>query len=455
MIKVKNARELISRGSSQRERLARELCLDALEAALAAADPKEMVLRSVRLSGNRLSVDDSRFDLGKFRSILVVGGGKASAAMAAALESIFAGRIEAGFVNVPKGSPGDGDLKAIRLHVATHPLPGSMGVHGVNRMLELVGGPSRDTLVICLLSGGGSALMPLPREGVSLTEKARATKLLLNAGATIQELNVVRKHLSGIKGGWLAKKLYPSTVIALVLSDVVGDHLDTIASGPLYPDPSTFQDALNVLRKYHLERKMPTGVMTLLKGGVDGRLSETPKPGEVYFEHVHHFVVGNNRIACLAAHQKLRAAGRDPVFLTSRLEGEARTVGRVFGAIASEQYQGGPRSFVAGGETTVTVRGSGKGGRNQEAALGALREFGGTRGFAAAFAGSDGLDGSTNAAGALIDGSTLKRAKLAGVDPEEYLDRNDSYNFFRKLGDLIVTGPTGTNVNDIWLSVRC
>ncbi len=454
-MKVKNAQELISRGSSRSERLARRLCLDALEAALAAADPKEMVLRSVRLSGNRLSVDGSSFDLGKFRRVLVLGGGKASAAMAVALESIFAGRIEAGFVNVPEGSPRDVDLKAIRLHVATHPLPSLKGVNGVNRMLELVSRPSRDTLVICLLSGGGSALMPLPREGVSLKDKLRATRLLLNAGATIQELNVVRKHLSEIKGGLLAKRLYPSTVIVLVLSDVVGDHLDTIASGPLYPDPSTFQDALNVIRKYHLERKMPARVMTLLDEGADGRLPETPKPGEVYFERVHHFVVGNNEIACLAAHQKLMAAGKRPVFLTSRLEGEARTVGGVFGAITGEQYQGGPNSFVAGGETTVTVRGSGRGGRNQEAALGALREFDGTRGLAAVFAGSDGLDGSTNAAGALVDSSTLKRAKAAGIDLEEYLGRNDSYGFFRKLGDLIVTGPTGTNVNDIWLSVRC
>ncbi len=454
MIKVKNAQELISRGTSQRERLARKLCLDALEAALKAADPGLMVRSSVRLSANQLSVDGSSFDLGKFRRILVIGGGKASAAMAVAVESVLAGKISGGAVNVPEGLPEQYDLDAIKLHAATHPLPSLKGVNGVKRMLELVGRPARDTLVICLVSGGGSALMPLPREGVSLKEKAWVTKLLLNGGATIQDLNTVRKHLSGIKGGWLAKRLYPSTVLALVLSDVVGDPLDSIASGPLYPDSSTFQDALDVLGKYHLDRKVPGRVSTLLRRGADGQLPENPKPGETYFGHVHHFVIGSNRIACLAAHAKLRSAGKDPVFLTSSLEGEARTVGGVFAAITREGRGDGPRGFVAGGETTVVVRGSGKGGRNQEAALGALRKLSGTRGVAAVFAGSDGLDGSTEAAGALIDSSTLQRAKLAGVDPDEYLDRNDSYDFFRRTGDLIITGPTGTNVNDIWVSVR-
>jgi glycerate-2-kinase len=244
--------------------------------------------------------------------------------------------------------------------------------------------------------------------------------------------------------------------LALVVSDVVGDPLDSIASGPLYPDPSTFDDALRVLKKYHLERKAPIGVVTALRKGMNGQLPETPKPGEAYFENVHHFVVGSNRIACLGAHRELNSAGKNPVFLTSRLEGEARTLGRIFASIATEEpYRSAPRSFVAGGETTVRVRGSGRGGRNQEAALAALAELKGTRGLAIAFAGSDGLDGMTEAAGALIDSSTLERARRAGLDPAEHLRRNDSYSFFRKTGDLIITGPTGTNVNDIWLSVRC
>jgi glycerate 2-kinase len=453
---VKNAEELISRGRSERERLARELCISALEAALKAADPKPMVVRAVKLSGNILSVKGSKFDLKKFRRILVLGGGKASASMAAALESILGGRISAGAINVPEGLMGKHSTERIELHPATHPLPSQKGVAGVQRMLDLVGRPSSDTLVICLISGGGSALMPLPREGMSLAEKAEVTKLLLNAGATIQELNIVRKHLSGIKGGWLAKRLYPSTVVALVVSDVVGDALDSIASGPLYPDTSTFQDALNVLRKFQLEAKAPENVMTILKKGAAGRLAETPKPGDTCFERIHHFVIGSNRIACMGAHRRLASAGKNPVFLTSRLEGEARTIGSVFGKIVGEEaYRGGPGSFIAGGETTVNVRGSGKGGRNQEAALAALREVDATRGLAVALAGSDGMDGSSDAAGALIDSSTLARARSAGLDPDEYLGRNDSYSFFKKTGDLIMTGPTGTNVNDIWLSVRC
>ena len=453
---VKNSEELISKGSSKRERLARELSIRALEAALAAADPREMFLRSLTISGNQLTVQGSKFDLGKFQRILVLGSGKASATMAAALESILGERISGGVVIVPEGLAKERRAGAIVLHAATHPIPSPKGVNGVRRMLELVGRPSSDTLVICLVSGGGSALMPLPMEGVSLEEKAQMTRMLMNVGATIQELNIVRKHLSGIKGGWLAKRLYPSTVLALVVSDVVGDPLDSIASGPLYPDPSTFEDALRVLKKYRLVARAPIGVVTALKKGVNGQLPETPKPGEVYFENVHHFVIGSNRIACLGAHRELNAAGKNPVFLTSRLEGEARMVGRIFAAIATEEpYGGAPGSFVTGGETTVRVRGSGRGGRNQEAALAALLELSGTSGIAIAFAGSDGLDGTTEAAGALIDSSTLERARLAGLDPAEYLRRNDSYSFFRKTGDLIITGPTGTNVNDIWFSVRC
>ncbi len=453
---VRNSEELISKGSSEKERLARALCIDALEAALAAADPREMILQSVTLSGNQLTVEGSKFDLGKFQRILVLGGGKASATMATALESILGKRISDGLVNVPEGLGRNRRVGAIELHVATHPLPSPKGVSGVRKMLELVGRPSSEMLVICLISGGGSALMPLPMEGVSLEEKAQMTRILLNAGATIQELNTVRKHLSGIKGGWFAKRLYPSTVLALVVSDVIGDPLDSIASGPLYPDSSTFGDALCVLKKYRLEAKVPIGVITALKRGGAGQLPETPKLGEVYFENVHHFVIGSNRIACLGARRRLKSGRKNPVFLTSRLEGEARTVGDVFAAIATEEkYGDAPRSFIAGGETTVTVRGSGMGGRNQEAALAALRKLSGTHSLALAFAGSDGLDGTTDAAGALIDSSTLKRAKLAGLDPAEYLSRNDSYGFFRKTGDLIITGPTGTNVNDIWLSVRC
>ncbi len=449
---VKNADDLISNGTSAGERLARRLCVDALEAALEAADPGNMVLNSVTLSRNEFSVSGSKFDLRKFKRIIVLGGGKASAALAVSLESILGKRIAAGVVNVPEKLLGKHPLRAIELHGATHPLPSEKGVRGVERMLELVARPSVDTLVICLISGGGSALMPLPAEKVNLTEKVRVTELLLKAGATIRELNVVRKHLSGIKGGLLARRLYPSTIIALVLSDVIGDPLDSIASGPLSPDPSTFQDALNVLRKYHLERRVPEGVLATLKEGARGKLPETPKPGDVCFERVHHFVIGNNRIACLGACERLKSARKNPMLLTSRLEGEARFVGDVFATIAGDPGDMvRPDSFIAGGETTVTVTGHGMGGRNQEAALAAQSKIGGTPNVALAFAGSDGLDGPTDAAGAMVDGSTIDRAKSLGLDAAEYLARNDSYNFFRQTGDLIVTGPTGTNVNDIWI----
>jgi len=452
---VKNAEGLISNGTSAGERLARKLCVDALEAALSAADPRNMILNSVRLSRDELSVNGSRFDLWKFKRIIVLGGGKASAALAVSLESILGKRIAGGLLNVPEKLLGEYRLRAVKLHGATHPLPSEKGVRGVERMLELVASPTVDTLVICLISGGGSALMPSPREEISLTEKVRVTDLLLKAGATIRELNVVRKHLSGMKGGLLAKRLYPSTVIALVVSDVIGDPLDSIASGPLSPDPSTFRDALNVLKKYGLENKVPEGVLSILREGEAGKVPETPKPGDICFKRVHHFIIGNNRIACLGACERLKSARKNPMVLTSRLEGEARLVGEVFATIAGDSGGvGRPDSFVAGGETTVTVRGSGMGGRNQEAALAALRKIGGTPKIALAFAGSDGLDGPTDAAGAMVDGSTIDTVRSLGLDAVEYLARNDSYNFFRQTGDLIRTGPTGTNVNDVWISVK-
>lgn len=451
---IKNASELVENGETQAQRTARRFSLGAVEAALAAVEPGRLFRSKLSVADDHLVVAGTRLDLSKFRRVLVIGGGKAGAQMARALESLLGDRITAGVVNVPDTAVGRTATGKIKLHGATHPLPSRSGLEGVEKMLEVVGKPSRDDLVICLISGGGSALLPMPRDGVSLADKAEVTRSLLRAGATIQELNVVRKHLSSIKGGWLAKRLHPATVLSLVISDVVGNKLDSIASGPLYPDASTFGDAVRVLEKYELWRGVPSSIAAVLTKGVEGRVPETPKPGSRYFGTVSNVIIGSNEDAINAAVRRLRSADLRPTLITMNLEGEAKFAGMSFGSMLMTASVGRrPASYVVGGETTVTVSGKGRGGRNQEFALGAAMKTDGNNSVATVALGTDGLDGSTDAAGAVVDGSTIRRAKALGLSPEEILRRNDSYSFFQSLGDLVMTGPTGTNVNDIAVGV--
>jgi glycerate-2-kinase len=452
---IKNASALIENGTTRKEKLARRLSLDAAEAALTAVEPSRLMKSKVRLSGKGIVAGSETVDLTRFRRVLVIGGGKAALSMADTLESILGDAISDGIVNVPEALlHGRKRSGRIRLHGATHPLPSETSEEGVQEMLELVGKPDNETLVICLISGGGSAMLPFPGEGLQLADKIEVTRGLLRAGATIQELNTVRKHLSGIKGGRLAQRLYPSTVLSLVISDVVGDGLDSIASGPLYPDPSTFQDAERVLKKYELWESLPARAEEVLSKGLRGRIPETPKPGSKYFSRVRNVIIGSNDDACEAAVRQLRLSKSRPTLLTTSYEGEARSAGVFMGSIvlygATSQR---PRCYVAGGETTVAVKGDGRGGRNQEFALAASMKISGNQGIAITSLGTDGLDGSTDAAGAVVDGSTIERSEGLGLTPEESLLRNDSYAFFKGLGDLVITGPTGTNVNDITIAV--
>lgn len=400
---------------------------------------------------NLLTIDSHTFDLGKFSNIFVVGGGKASGLMAEALETILDGWITEGIVNIPYGIM-HRRLERVNLHMASHPIPDEAGVKGTRHMLDLANQADENDLIICLISGGGSSLMPLPRNTISLPDKKVVTNALLRSGATIAEINSVRKHISNFKGGWLAEKAYPATVVNLLLSDVVGDSVDSIASGPSVPDPTTFQDAIKVLRKYTLWKKTPQSVRKTLLDGKTGLLPETPKADDDAFKRVHSFIVGNNYSASLAAYSKLQDTGLNTLFLTSYMEGEARHVGRLFASIIREITASGkpipkPAGVVAGGETTVTVVGEGTGGRNQETVLSAALDIRGIEGAVMASISTDGIDGSTDAAGALADGRTILRSQE--LEAEELLTNNDSYVFFSESGDLIFTGPTGTNVNDI------
>jgi len=309
-------------------------------------------------------------------------------------------------------------------------------------------------MVIVLLSGGASALMPMPAEGMSLQDEAKVTALLLKSGSNIEEINTVRKHLSQVKGGRFAVRLYPATVLSLIISDVVGDKLEAIASGPTAPDPTTYYDAKQVLQKYHLWPRVPDRVRKVITDGLVGLIPDTPKRENKAFKQVHNLIVGNNRESCFAAAKAMTKAGYRTQTLSIQITGEARETGRIFGAIARDIRHNAlpftpPAALVAGGETTVTVRGKGKGGRNQELVLAAAAKIDGSDGIVVGSFATDGIEGQTNAAGALADGTTVARGLKLGMYPEQYLRNNDSYHYFSKLKDLVITGPTGTNVNDI------
>ena len=434
----------------------REDVIQALNEALSAANPKTILKQKVKLKGSLLTVDSVKLDLSRYERLLVVGGGKASANMAVAIEQILGGRITSGIVNIPdylKPKPKSG---RIEFHEATHPIPCSKGVDGVRKMLNLVGKPSIKDLVICLISGGGSALLPMPLETITLSDEKNMTNLLLQSGAEIHEINTVRKHLSAIKGGRLAQKLFPATVLSLIISDVVGDRLDAIASGPTVPDPTTYADTKETLVKYDLWNKVSGRVRKAIDLGSSDQSYETPKPHSKIFDNVFNVLVGTNKQSCVAAATCLRKLGYETFVLSTHIQGEAKDVGKIYAGILSDIRNNAlpmsaPAAIVAGGETTVTVTGHGKGGRNQELVLSAAFGIDRLDNLVVASMGTDGVDGPTDAAGAMADGETLDKARRLGMEAASFLRTHDSYNFFKKLGDLIVTGPTGTNVNDIMI----
>jgi len=457
MAQIKNKTQLIEKNDPFPLKKARTLAIGSLERALKAIEPKNLMHSKLTLKGSFLNASDFTFDLKKFQHIYVLGGGKAGELMAEGLEEILGALVTEGLVNVPYRSKHT--TRIVELHEASHPVPDEAGVEGTRRMMAIAGKAEKGDLLICLMSGGGSSLMPLPRKGISLGDEQELTNSLLKSGATITEINSVRKHLSAFKGGWLAKAAYPATVLNLILSDVVGDPLDSIASGPTVADPSTFQDAVNVLKKYDLWLNAPDSVKALLSDGVKGLIEETPKANDEAFQKVFNVVLGNTRTACLAALQYLEAEGLNATLLSTTVEGEARHVGTVLSALAHEIIDSGnpvgkPAALIIGGETTVTVKGKGAGGRNQELALSAAMKLQDLKGTVViASLSTDGIDGPTDAAGAIVDGYTIPRASQLGLDAEEFLANNDSYKFFSKLGDLIHTDPTGTNVNDISLAI--
>ncbi len=429
----------------------RQDALAIFQAALDAAEPRAAVLKHLLVLGAHMVVSGTRYELESTDRILVVGAGKASAVMSQALEEALGGRVADGLcvVKYGHGAP----TRKIRIREAAHPVPDEAGVRAAREILQLVEDARPQDLVICLISGGGSALLPSPAEGVSLRDKQKVTELLLACGANIEEINAVRKHISRIKGGQLARAAAPARVVGLILSDVIGDRLGVIASGPTAPDPTTFSECVSILERYRALAETPECVVNHLKDGAAGRIPETPKPGDALFERVQNTIVASNAIALQSAAKAARERGYRTRVLSDSLQGEAREVGRSLAFLARRiragEAEAPPACILAGGETTVTVRGAGRGGRNQELALAAATELEDAPDALLLSAGTDGTDGPTEAAGAFADGSTLKRAREKGLDARDHLERNDSYNFFKPLGDLLITGPTRTNVMDV------
>jgi hydroxypyruvate reductase len=426
--------------------------LTIFQAGVKAVDPVLATKKYLGIQGAMITAGEKTYDLTRFENISVVGSGKASAAMAQAMEQILGNRLSAGFINTKYGH--SRPLEKIQVREAGHPIPDEAGLEGARQIVRYLEKVGKKDLVFFLISGGGSALLPYPAEGLTLQDKQHVTKVLLGAGANIHEINTLRKHLSRVKGGRLAKIAHPATLLSLILSDVIGDDLDSIASGPTVPDHSTFQDSLNILDRYQILDRIPPAVTNVLQKGARGEIAETPKPGDSVFQETQNLIIGSNIQAVKAAEKEAKKLGYNTLVLSTLIEGETRDVARVHAAIAKEIRKSGhpvepPACVISGGETTVTIRGKGKGGRNQEFVLAGALEIEGSENIILLSAGTDGSDGPTDAAGAIADGSTVTRARKKNLDPGDYLRNNDSYHFFEALDDLIITGPTYTNVMDL------
>jgi hydroxypyruvate reductase len=432
----------------------REATLTIFRAALAAADPRQAVQRAMQRDGTRLRVQNRVYDLARINNVLVIGFGKASATMAQAIEEILADRIARGWVTVKYGHTAPLTTGKIHLHEAGHPLLDQNSLDGTQQILAILDAATENDLVVCLISGGGSALLELPIAGVSLDDLRATTDALLRCGATINEINTLRKHISQVKGGQLARRAGQAPVVSLILSDVIGSPLDAIASGPAAPDTTSFADARAVIERRGLRGQIPAHIVAHIERGARGDIPDTPKTGDPIFARVQNVIIADLTIACDAAMQAARQLGYNSLLLSSFVQGEACEFAKFLSAIAreinvSERPVRKPACVVCGGETTVTLRGKGKGGRNQEIALAAAIEMAGMENVVILSGGTDGTDGPNDAAGAIADGTTIARASAKGLDARAYLANNDSYNFFQPLGDLLITGPTGTNVNDV------
>jgi glycerate 2-kinase len=413
--------------------------------------PERLISKEMVLKDNCLIIGHLNFSLEIIGNIYVIGAGKASGMMAVAVEKILGSRITEGHIVVKYGH--SSELKYIRVTEAGHPVPDSNGFKATKAIMEIAGMAKKNDLVMCLLSGGGSALLSDFPEGSSPDEMIKLNDLLINSGACIREINAVRKHLSTVKGGQLARAVCPATLVSLILSDVPGDPLDVIASGPTAPDPTTYQQAMDVLDKYNLTASVSAGILKYLKEGAAGERPETPKPGDPVFEKTFNHLIGTNRLALEAAKQKASEFNINAVIIDDQLQGDITSVAEYIVKTSlkfkADKNKEKPVCLLFGGETTVKMTGKGLGGRNQHIALLCAILLQNHPGITILSAGTDGTDGPTDAAGAVVDSETVTGALSENIDPEKYFMDFDSYHFFKKAGGQIITGPTMTNVMDI------
>lgn len=448
---VRNASNLIENARTSELNRARKILVEVVDNAIRAGNPTSSIKKWITLDEYKLKIADCEVDLNHVGKIVVAGGGKAGVVMARAIEDILGDLLSEGIVNIPEGTMPSAYNGKIKFMEVRHPIPSEAGVESTRNMLSLLQKLGERDLAIFVISGGGSAIIPFPAEGITLAQLQEVTRLLLRSGATINELNVVRKHLSAVKGGQLAKAAYPAQIVTLLISDVVGDSLDTIASGPTYWDSTTFSDALAVLEKFNLIDKVPVEVLRRLRDGSNWLIPETPNRGDECFRKACYKIIASNMEALEAAKNIGISHGLNVITLTTKLNGNARDVGQKLPYFVGEFIKEGkqlPCLLLLGGETTVQVTGKGIGGRNQEIALSTVSSLAELKNVAMVSFSTDGIDGPTDAAGAIVDEYSLQRAKELGLDPESYLQDNDSYHFFEKLGDLVLTGPTGTNIVD-------
>lgn len=426
-------------------------------AAIEAVSPLKAVKRHLSMQGSDLILsrdgdEIKSLNLDNFEKIFVVGAGKATSAMARAVEEILGDRISAGCVCVKHGHVAD--LKYVEQVEASHPIPDNEGLKGAEKIYNIIKGADKKDLIISLISGGGSALMPLPHNSIKLEDKQKTTDLLIKSGATIHEINGVRKHLSRLKGGNMARAAYPASVINLMISDVVGDDMDVIASGPFVPDTTDYGTALQVLDRHRLRKSIPISVRMHLESGAAGKIPENPHVGDHIFSVVTNMIIASNFLALKAAKDEAEKLGYRSIILSSLIEGDTAETARWHCRIAKEIAATGnplprPACVISGGETTVKVIGSGRGGRNMEFAMHAVKGIAGMENMLIASIGTDGTDGPTEAAGALSTGETMMRIQENSLNINEFIKDNNSYQLFSALGDLIITGPTNTNVMDI------
>ncbi len=424
-----------------------------ITSAIRSVDPYQLITQQLSVEDGTLSFHDQKINLNQYERIYVAGIGKAAGPMASAIEAILTGYTIEGSIIVKYGHRVK--LTKIRQFEAAHPVPDQNSLSGTQEIINLVQNAGKNDLVFFLISGGGSALFELLPENISLKDLIDFNQQMLSCGATIEEINTLRKHISLVKGGRFAKLVYPARLVSFILSDVIGDPLESIVSGPTAPDPSTFADVEKILKKYELHSKLPHSVIDIFKTGSQKNTEDTPKPGDSVFKDVQNIIIGNNQLALKDLEETATEAGFEPHILTDRVQGEAKEVAKFWAAIIeygilNKQADAKPLCIISGGEPTVTLKGSGLGGRNQELALAVLEQLKHVkRPFYFCSVGSDGTDGPTDAAGAWINQDSYLSSQKAGFFPEKYLANNDSYNFFKQTGGLIKTGPTGTNVMDM------